>query len=131
MGPADELVNLVRLPAHLAKHPWLGEFYGTIKHSVRQIYQGELGWFDGDPTTLDPIPPLESATRYVKLMGGRDKVLQEAQTALDAEDYQWTAEIATFLIRIDNTDMNPAKLNPGLFVRWDSKPSIVTSAPGI
>ena len=30
----DELVELVKLPDHLAYHPWLGEFYGTVKHSV-------------------------------------------------------------------------------------------------
>lgn len=107
---ADELVDLVRLPEHLAKHPWLGEFYGTIKHSVRQIYQGELGWFNGDPTTLDPISPIESANRYIKLMGGRAKLLKEAQAAFDSQDYQWVAEMTTYLIRVDKSDMNARQI---------------------
>jgi alkyl sulfatase BDS1-like metallo-beta-lactamase superfamily hydrolase len=101
---ADELAGMIKLPNHLAEHPWLGEFYGTVKHSVREIYQGELGWFNGDPTTLDPIPPLESASRHVDLMGGRDKVVAEAQKSLDADDCQWAAELATYVIRIDRED---------------------------
>jgi alkyl sulfatase BDS1-like metallo-beta-lactamase superfamily hydrolase len=31
----DELVELVALSPHLGTHPWLGEFYGTAKRSVR------------------------------------------------------------------------------------------------
>ncbi|MFQ5743149.1 MAG: alkyl sulfatase dimerization domain-containing protein, partial [Acidobacteriota bacterium] len=39
----DELVEVVSLPDHLANHPWLGEFYGTVHHSVRQIYVDGIG----------------------------------------------------------------------------------------
>ena len=66
----DQLVEVVALPPHLAEHPWLGEYYGTVKHSVRQIYVGYLGWFQADPWELDPMPYMERAKRYVKLMGG-------------------------------------------------------------
>src|SRR4030095_12869925 len=53
--PPDEIAAaLPALPAHLAAHPWVGEFYGTVKHSVRNVYGGYLGWFQGDPTSLDP-----------------------------------------------------------------------------
>lgn len=106
----DELVDLVKLPDHLAEHPWLGEFYGTVKHAVREIYQGEIGWFNGDPTTLDPTPPLASASRHVALMGGRDRVVSVAQKALNAGDYQWAAELTTHTIRVDKNDMESRKI---------------------
>jgi|GEM_PF-2966677 len=78
----DELVEVVsKLPPHLANHPWLGEFYGTVKHSVREIYVGYLGWFEGDPTFLDPLPRADRAARYVEQMGGRDAILTAAQKA--------------------------------------------------
>ncbi|MGX9080136.1 alkyl sulfatase dimerization domain-containing protein, partial [Klebsiella pneumoniae] len=49
----DELVEKVKLPPHLAGYtPYLREYYGTVKHSVRQIYNGYLGWFQGDPVAL-------------------------------------------------------------------------------
>lgn len=101
----DELVEKVKLPPHLAGYtPYLREYYGTVKHSVRQIYQGYLGWFQGDPVDLDPIPPVEKATRMVELMGGHDKVLLAAGDAYLKGDYQWAAELATYVIRIDHED---------------------------
>lgn len=101
----DELVEAVsKLPPHLANHPWLGEFYGTVKHSVREIYVGYLGWFEGDPTFLDPLPRRERAARYVEQMGGHDRVLESALGAYDKGDYQWAAELLTYLIRVNKDD---------------------------
>jgi alkyl sulfatase BDS1-like metallo-beta-lactamase superfamily hydrolase len=101
----DELVEVVsKLPPHLANHPWLGEFYGTVKHSVREIYVGYLGWFEGDPTLLDPLPRGERAARYVEQMGGRAHVLESALGAYNKADYQWAAELLTYLIRVNKDD---------------------------
>lgn len=105
----DELVEVVsQLPPHLANHPWLGEFYGTVKHSVRQIYVGYLGWFEGDPTFLDPLPRGVRAARYIEMMGGRERVVSSAQGAYDRGDYQWAAELLTWVIRVDKND-EPAR----------------------
>lgn len=107
----DEIAEVVsQLPPHLANHPWLGEFYGTVKHSVRQIYFGYLGWFNGDPTTLDPTPRVEQAKRYVELMGGRDAVFKAAKAAFDKGDHQWTAELLTHVIRTNKDDQEARKL---------------------
>ena len=101
----DELVEKVKLPPHLAGYtPYLREYYGTVKHSVRQIYNGYLGWFQGDPVDLDPTPPKEKAARLIALMGGRDKVLLAAGEAYLKGDYQWAAELSGYAIRVDNED---------------------------
>ncbi len=107
----DEIVEQVaHLPAHLAQHPWLGEFYGTVRHSVRQIYVGYLGWFEGDPTALDPLPRAEESKRYVELMGGREAIFKAAKRSFDAGEYQWTAELVTHLIRVNKEDTEARKL---------------------
>ena len=100
----DELVEAVTLPENLKNHPWLGDFYGSIRHAVRQIYVGELGWFEGDPTFLAPTDKNVSSERYVDMMGGRETVMTAAQTAFDAEDFQWAAELTTHVIRLDHED---------------------------
>ncbi len=100
----DDLVEVVKLPPHLADHPWLGDFYGGVPHSVRQIYVGELGWFLGDPTFLAPTQPLEASRQYVALMAGRDAVLKAARQAANEGNHQWAAELSTHLVRINHED---------------------------
>jgi len=109
-----ELVEAVKLPPHLASfRPWTLEFFGTVSQAVRAIYQGYLGWFEGDPAGLAPIPKEESARREVELMG--DRVLAVADEAFAGGDPQWAAELATRLIRVDQDDMLARRLKAAAF----------------
>jgi len=101
----EELAEAVTLPPHLANYtPWMIEFFGSVSQSVRAIYHGYLGWFEGDPISLVPTPRAERARREVQLMGGRDKVLAIATKAFEDKDWQWAAELVTRLITVDNDD---------------------------
>ena len=112
----DELAAKIKLPPHLENYaPYLRPFYGTVSHSVREIYVGYLGWFEGDPVALDPTAPSESARRHVALMGGRDRVLGEAKGALDSGDAQWAAELATYLIRVNHEDRDARAVKAAAF----------------
>ncbi|MCF2528553.1 alkyl sulfatase dimerization domain-containing protein [Yinghuangia soli] len=114
----DELADELRLPAHLADaKPYAREYYGTVKHTVRQIFFGYLGWFGGDPVDLDPLPRPERARRTVELMGGRERVLAAARTAYEADEFQWAAELATHLTRIDREDTEARQLKAACFRR--------------
>ena len=107
----DELVEAVsELPPRLREHPWLGEFYGTVAQTVRQIYANSYGWFEGDPTTIDPLPRRERAARYVAAMGGRDAVIAMAAQAQADGDFRWVAELLTHLLRLDPDDARARRL---------------------
>ena len=112
----DELVEVVKLPSHLFKYtPYLRQYYGTVKQAVRQIYVGYLGWFEGDPVGLDPISRSEKAKRLVELIGGRDRVVGIAIEAYQNNDYQWAAELATYLIRLNKQDLQARKIKAASF----------------
>ena len=112
----DEVARLVKLPPHLENFsPWLRPFYGSVKHSVPQIVCGSIGWFDGDPCYLDPTPRIEYAGRMVRLMGGRDRVLEEADKAFTSGDPQFATELTSYLVRINNDDMEARKLKAAAF----------------
>ncbi|HYC54608.1 MAG TPA: alkyl sulfatase dimerization domain-containing protein [Candidatus Binatia bacterium] len=114
----EELAETIKLPQHLAEvKPWLREYYGTVKHSVRQIYQGYLGWFDGDPVGLNPTARIERSRRYVAMMGGRDKVFEAARDAENKGDAQWSAELCTHLVRTDHGDRQARELKARAFRR--------------
>ena len=112
----DEIAQRVRLPEHLENwSPWMRPFYGSVKHNVPAIYNGYLGWFEGDPVTLDPTPRGAYAERLVGLMGGRDDVLDEARRSYAAGEWQFTAELTTYLIRIDPDDTDARALKAAAF----------------
>lgn len=104
-----------KLPPYLQMEPYTTEYYGTMADAVRSYYVGYISWFSGDAVELAPTEQAEQARRLVKLMGGRDRVLQEAEQAYERGDSQWAAELATPLIRIDNQDMDARKLKAAAF----------------
>ena len=96
----DELVDVVKLPPHLAEHPFLQEYYGKVEWSVRGVFNGYLGWFDGDAATLEPAGPDERAAAMASLAGGIQSLQRAARQAVDEEQYAWAAELATHLIQL-------------------------------
>ncbi len=114
----DELVEVVKLPDHLANHPWLGEYYGTVHHSVKQIYLGLIGFWQGDITEMAKPGYRERAAKYVKIMGGRQAILDEARKAIDAGDFGWAADITTWSIRVNNDDMDARRLKAEALRNW-------------
>ncbi len=100
----DEAVRLVKLPAHLAKLPYLQEFYGRIDWSVRGIYQGTIGWYDGDGSKLCPLPPSYLARELVNLAGGADKILKRAIELQKQGEYQLSSELCDVVIRANPDD---------------------------
>ena len=55
---APEIAEQLHLPPSLDRHLNVHDYYGTLKHNVRGIYQFYLGWFDANPANLDPLPPV-------------------------------------------------------------------------
>ncbi len=58
-GPV-EIAEKVKLPDVLDRHWALRGYYGTLNHNVKATYVKYLGWFDGNPATLHPLPPEDS-----------------------------------------------------------------------
>jgi len=107
----DELVQEVKLPIALAQNPYLQEYYGSVAWTVRGIYADYVGWFDGNPTNISPLPPEQRAERMLKLVGGTDIMLGRARAALEASDFQWAAELADHVLAINagNADARQIK----------------------
>ena len=98
-GP--EIAELVELPPSLAEEWHCREFYGSVSHNVKAIYQRYMGWFDGNPASLWQHPPREAARRYVEAIGGLDAVLEQGREALAAGDLRWAAELLNHAVFAD------------------------------
>lgn len=100
----DEIVERVQLPPHLASEPYLQPFYGTVEWSVRAVFAGNLGWFDGNPSRLRPLAPRAEAERMARLAGGRDALKGALDTAAADGDHQWVLELSDHVLRLDPDD---------------------------
>lgn len=98
---AEQLASEIRLPEKYAGLPYLAEHYGCVEWTVREIYSAYLGWFDGNPTNLHPLPPEQRLKKMLDLMGGNGNVLAAAQTALQNKEYQWCLELCDLLLLSD------------------------------
>lgn len=97
----DEIVELIELPDELSSSTFLREFYGTIRWSVKSIYSGYLGWFNGNPADLDPLSRKEKASRISNLAGGDENLFNELKRAVKEEDMQWALQLSEHLINLE------------------------------
>ena len=96
----DELVEFVTLPEHLAKSPYLQEFYGKVSWSVKSVFAGNLGWFDGNSANLQPLSLRKKAELFAKLAGGVSKLENHAKEALEKKEFQEALEITDQILRL-------------------------------
>ena len=104
-----EAAEEIELPDELGRKWYNRGYHGTLHHDVRAVYTKELGMWDGDPVSLHPHPPAESAKRFVDLLGA-DKIMAEGQRAFEAADYRWAAEILHKLVFADPDNQTAREL---------------------
>ncbi|MFN2287698.1 MAG: alkyl/aryl-sulfatase [Chromatocurvus sp.] len=97
----NEIADTITLPPSLRTNFATRDYYGTLKHNAKAVYQFYFGWYDGNPVNLDPLPPESQSRRYVDAMGGADAVLDRARTAYREGAFQWSARLAHHVVFAD------------------------------
>ena len=95
---SDEISNMIELPENLAKNWYTRQYYGTVAHNSKAVYQKYMGWYDANPVNLNPLEPTESAKKWVEYLGDTDEVLRLAKKDFDKGEYQWVAEITNVIV---------------------------------
>lgn len=90
---APEIAETIELPAALAQEWQNRDYYGSVRHNIKAIYQRYLGWYDANPANLDGLPPVEAAKKYVAYMGGAATVIARAREDFAKGEYRWVAEV--------------------------------------
>ncbi len=93
-----EIAERIKLPESLNRSFSERGYYGTLSHNSKAVYQYYFGWYDGNPAHLNPLPPKESAVRYIQFMGGAHSVLKRARASFDKGEYRWVAEVLNHLV---------------------------------
>jgi len=94
----NEIHNVYRLPASLQKHWEAHSYHGSEAHNARAVINRYLGYWDGNPATLVPLSPRDSAPLYVEMMGGSEKILARGRELVAAGEYLLATEILNKLV---------------------------------
>ena len=94
---AGEIAEELQLPASLQQDWACHGFYGALRHNVKAVVQRYIGWYDGNPAHLDPLPPAETARKAIAYMGGAAVVLERAAKDFALGEYRWVAQICAQL----------------------------------
>ncbi|MFT4713909.1 MAG: alkyl sulfatase BDS1-like metallo-beta-lactamase superfamily hydrolase [Candidatus Azotimanducaceae bacterium] len=97
----EEIAEHVDLPDSLGKEFYNRGYYGTVHHNTRAVYVKYLGYFDGNPSHLYPLPPVKVASHYLDFMGGADSVVEKAQKSFEKGEYRWVAEVLNHVVMSD------------------------------
>ena len=119
----DEIAENLILPKHLGDSPYLQEFYGSPAWSAKNVFSGYLGWFDGNPSSLKPLPKKEEASNIINLAGGWEKLFQEAEQSYLNDEFQWSLQLTDYLLRMKPGDRQTQLLRQSALVALGAKES--------
>ena len=97
----NEIHNVYEVPKGLQKQWHCRGYHGSFENNSRGVIQRFLGYWDGNPANLIPVPQAESAPLFVEMMGGATKILARGRELYDQGKYLLAQEIVNKLVQAD------------------------------
>jgi len=94
VGPAIEAM----VPESLSGVWHTHGYHGTYSHNARGVVNRYIGFYDGNPANLNPLPIEPEAEKYVAYMGGADVILEKARADFEAGEYRFVATVVNKLV---------------------------------
>jgi alkyl sulfatase BDS1-like metallo-beta-lactamase superfamily hydrolase len=102
----NEVHNVYKAPRSLQQQWAARSYHGSEMHNSRAVINRFLGYWDGNPATLIPLSPRDSAPLYVEMMGGAKKIMKKGRKLYEKGEYRLAQEILNKLVYAepDNQD---------------------------
>jgi alkyl sulfatase BDS1-like metallo-beta-lactamase superfamily hydrolase len=106
----NEMHNVYEVPMSLQKQWSARSYHGSVEHNSKAVINRYLGYWDGNPTTLIPLSPGESAPLYVEMMGGASKIMAKGKELFNEGKYKYAMEILNKLVYAEPTNQEAKDL---------------------
>lgn len=106
----EEAAATIKLPKKLADYWSNRPYYGSVSHNVKGVWDFYLGWFDGNPAHLNPLPPAAAGKKFVAYMGGAEHVLKLARADYDKGNYRWVVQVVDKVVATDPSNLKAKNL---------------------
>jgi len=94
----NQMHNVYEVPESLQQQWAARSYHGSVEHNSRAVINRYLGYWDGNPATLIPLSPEDSAPLYVEMMGGAQPILAKGQALYKEGKYRHAQEILNKLV---------------------------------
>jgi len=94
----NQVHNVYEVPKSLQQQWAARSYHGSVEHNSRAVINRYLGYWDGNPTTLIPLSPEDSAPLYVEMMGGASKIIAKGRELYNQGKYRHAQEILNKLV---------------------------------
>jgi alkyl sulfatase BDS1-like metallo-beta-lactamase superfamily hydrolase len=98
LTPLEIAESMQKLPGDLDQKWYTRGYYGSLSFNSRAVYQRYMGFYDGNPANLNPLPPVDTARRTVEAMGGGAAVIEKMRAAMVTGDYRWATQLGNQLL---------------------------------
>ena len=105
-----EAAEMIDLPRELGQYWASRGTYGSVSHDVKAVWTYYLGYWDGNPTRLQPLPPIDAGKKYVEYMGGAGAVIRKARRDYEAGNYRWVAQVLDQVVSADPSNQEAKNL---------------------
>jgi alkyl sulfatase BDS1-like metallo-beta-lactamase superfamily hydrolase len=100
----NEIHNEYQVPPSLQNQWSARQYHGSEFHNSRAVINRYLGYWDGNPATLAPLSPDESAPLFVEMMGGSAPILVKSRELAAAGSYRHAMELLNKLVYAEPTN---------------------------
>lgn len=94
----NQVHNVYQVPESLQQQWAVRSYHGSVEHNRRAVINRYLGYWDGNPTTLIPLSPEDSAPLYVEMMGGAKPIIAKGRDLYDQGKYRHAQESLNKLV---------------------------------
>lgn len=95
-----QILERVRLPEELQKLPYLEERYGTVRWAVSGIFRQNTGWYDLNPSHLNPGARVERSRALVNASQGPGPFLARARLGIGRGEWQIVLEMTDIILDV-------------------------------
>ncbi|QUM77394.1 MBL fold metallo-hydrolase [Moritella sp. 24] len=98
------------MPSSIQKAWHTNGYHGTYSHNARAVYNMYLGYFDMNPSNLNPLPVEPQSVKFVDYMGGSDVIIKKAQIDFNKGEYRFVATVLNKVIQAEPKNKDARQL---------------------
>ena len=111
----NQIHNVYKVPMSLQQQWAARSYHGSVEHNSRAVVNRYLGYWDGNPTTLIPLSPEDSAPLYVEMMGGSKPIIAKGKALYNQGKYRHAQEIVNKLVYAEPDNQEAKDLLADIF----------------